>query len=817
MTTGKLKYYCLCMFPYPSGQLHMGHVRNYAIGDVLARYKKQRGYEVLYPMGWDAFGLPAENAAIAQQINPQEWVQKNIQSMRKQLEQLEFDYDWSRELCTSDPKYYRWGQWLFLQLWDHGLVYRKKSPVHWCNECHTVLANEQVLTNGSCWRHPHQQVEQKPLEQWYIKVTEFAEALYDDLATLEGHWPPSVIQMQRNWIGKQEGVEIEFACTNREIITVFSTRAETLFGVTYLAVGIEYPCLQNLAQTDKTLGKMVNFVAQHRATAKQDQNLEKHGLLLDVQAIHPYTKEKLPIFLVNFVVADYGSGAIMGVPAHDKRDWEFAQKQNLPIKPVIKAEEPLPICTSQGTMVDSGILNGLSCEQARIEILKLLEKDSLGRKKVQYRLRDWLISRQRYWGNPIPLIYCTRCFWVKEKQENLPILLPLATSITLGEKFLAQQPNFVQTPCPQCSAPAERETDTMDTFVCSSWYFLRYLNSTDTQKAFDPEEEKKWMPVDMYIGGVEHACLHLLYARFVTKFLCDAKFCTHKEPFAKLLTQGMVVNRSHYHTVEKKYFSEQELKERKIDLTNIVSKIEKMGKSSKNGVNPQHMIDQYGVDAVRLFVLFAAPPEKDLEWKEQGVQGCARFIKKVIVWGQSVISKSLDPCTISGEKNSTQTISELTKMFQKTLQKVTDNLEKNSLFNVCIANLMEFFNNISKFSPTTKEDTILYKDLTKGFLQMLFPFAPNCSKKLLLQLQETEFYWPTLQKDLLQEDTSLIMYQINGKVRAQQKVSKDLTKEALIILAKSHPTIIRWLENKSIQKEIVILNKLVNLVVQDCL
>ena len=605
---GRRKYYCLEMFPYPSGNLHMGHVRNYAIGDVVARYHRMRGFAVLHPMGWDAFGLPAENAAIKHGIHPSRWTRDNIKNMRRQLKSMGVSYDWSREVAACHPGYYRWTEWLFLQLYHRGLAYRKQAAVNWCPACATVLANEQVV-DGRCERCDTE-VTKKSLNQWFFRITAYAERLLTDLDKLQG-WPEKVRIMQENWIGKSTGAEVQFAAGDGTPLPVFTTRPDTIYGVTYMVLAPEHPFVEQMLAQQNDNGALRAFVNRVRVQSEIDRTsteAEKVGVFTGAHAVHPLTGERLPIWVANYVLPEYGTGAVMGVPAHDQRDLEFARKYRLPVRVVIQplgqdldAATMAEAYSEPGLMTASGEFDGIDSEVAKLRIIQLLAERGKGREQVNYRLRDWLISRQRYWGAPIPIVYCDKCGIVPVPESELPVLLPLDVAFEpTGESPLLKAKDFLNTRCPQCGEPARRETDTMDTFVCSSWYYLRYCDPRDGEHAFARDKVDYWMPVDQYIGGVEHAILHLLYSRFFMKVLCDLGLAPVDEPFTNLLTQGMVLKDG-----------------------------AKMSKSKGNVVSPEEIIEHYGADTARLFILFAAPPERDLDWSDQGVEGAYRFINRV--------------------------------------------------------------------------------------------------------------------------------------------------------------------------------------------
>ena len=669
----KPKYYLLEMFPYPSGRLHMGHIRNYSIGDVLARYKRMQGFNVLHPMGWDAFGLPAENAAIEHGVHPAKWTYENIAYMKKQLKRMGFSYDWRREIATCDPSYYKWEQLFFIKMYERGLAYRSFSEVNWCPGCETVLANEQVV-NGRCWRCGSE-VGKKELQGWFLKITAYAEELLRDCEKLLGGWPEKVITMQKNWIGRSEGLEVDFPLEGREgSIRIFTTRPDTIFGVTFMVLAPEHPLVEELVrgtERETEVREFVRRVKRQSVTVRSSEEVEKEGVFLGAYCINPLNGERIPVWTANFVLMEYGTGAIMAVPAHDQRDFEFAKKYGLPIKVVIRpkdrelrAEDLSEAYTGDGIMVNSGAFDGMSNREAMRKISDLVEARGIGKRTVNYRLRDWGISRQRYWGAPIPIIYCPSCGPVPVPEEELPVQLPLEVEITgKGGSPLAQVEAFVSARCPRCGGPGRRETDTMDTFVESSWYFLRYCSPQREEGPFD-ERVKYWMPVDQYIGGVEHAVLHLLYARFFTKVLRDLGYLEFDEPFSRLLTQGMVIKDG-----------------------------AKMSKSRGNVVDPDDMIARYGADTTRLFILFAAPPEKDLDWKEEGVEGCFRFLNRL--WR---LFYEVEP-KLKGESGGFREDGEFRRRIHMARKKVTEDIERFH-FNTAIAHLMEWVNYLYAVSYT---------------------------------------------------------------------------------------------------------------------
>lgn len=807
----KRKFYCLEMFPYPSGKIHMGHVRNYAIGDVIARYKRMNGFKVLHPMGWDAFGLPAENAAIKHGVHPAKWTYENIDYMKRQLIKLGLSYDWRREVTTCAPEYYRWNQWIFLKLYEKGLAYRKASFVNWCPSCATVLANEQVI-DGACWRC-ESPVEKKELEQWFLKITAYAEELLKECDNLKG-WPEKVLTMQRNWIGRSEGVEVDFPIEGmNDSLRIFTTRPDTIFGVTFMCISPEHPLAERLCEDKEALKRIMKL---------QREPEVKEGVFTGKYAINPLNGERVPIWVANFVLMEYGTGAIMSVPAHDQRDFEFAMRFGLPIKVVIKPEEvelsePLKEAyEEEGVMVNSGDFSGLPSNEGKKAVADFIEKSGLGRKTVNYRLRDWGISRQRYWGTPIPIIYCDSCGIVPVPEEDLPVILPENVSITgKGESPLKYVEEFYRTKCPRCGGDARRETDTMDTFVDSSWYFVRYC-SLHEEEAFHKEKIKYWMPVDQYIGGIEHAVLHLLYARFFTKVLRDLGIVPFSEPFERLLTQGMVCMES-YRCPEHDYLFPKEVKEGKCIYCGspvTVGRVEKMSKSKKNIVDPDEMIEQYGTDTVRVFTLFAAPPEKDLEWSSQGVEGAHRFLKRVysLVYKHHGWLREI-PTPSNPEP------SEILSLTHRTIKRVTLDIEREYQFNTAIARLMEFVNEVYNFEPKTEEERKTFKFALRNFLILLSPFAPHLAEELWREIGESGYIleepWPSYSEELAKEREIELVVQINGKVRSKIMIPQGLSDEEVVKIALSDEKVKQWIDSKEILKVIPVKGKLVNIVIKN--
>lgn len=799
----KPKYYVLEMFPYPSGNIHMGHVRNYSIGDVVARFKRMQGFNVLHPMGWDAFGLPAENAAIKNGTHPAKWTFANIDNMRSQLKRLGYSYDWQREVATCTPEYYRWEQLFFLRFLEKGLVYRKKAAQNWCPKCHTVLANEQVI-EGLCWRCDSA-VEQKELTQWFLRITDYAEELLADLSKLENGWPERVLSMQRNWIGKSTGAEIRFALDGRDdSITVFTTRPDTIFGATFMSIAPEHPLVEELIDGKPQADDVRAFVERIRnmdRIDRQSDTLEKEGVFTGAYCVNPFTGRKMPIWVANFVLAEYGTGAVMAVPAHDQRDFEFARKYDLPMQVVIQPQgealDPATMSaawTEAGALVNSGTFDGLANEDAKQRIADDLETTGNGRRTINYRLRDWNISRQRYWGAPIPVIYCDACGVVPEKEENLPVVLPLDVKThDDGRSPLPHTPAFYECTCPVCGGKARRETDTMDTFVESSWYFARYTDATNDKAPFTPDALRYWLPVDQYIGGVEHAILHLLYSRFFTKALRDCGFIELDEAFANLLTQGMVL----------------------MDGS-------KMSKSKGNVVDPTEMIARYGADTVRLFCLFAAPPERDFDWSESGIEGSYRFVGRVwrLVEELREHLLAVGACSSTAEDAKTPVARELRLKEHATVRKAGDDLNDRFQFNTAIAAVMELVNALYLAKDELVADESGRKVLSSAVstvLTLLSPFTPHLSEELWALLGHTESVstlpWPRWKEDALVRDTVTLVVQVNGKLRGKLDIPADASREEVETLALNEPNVLRYLEGVTVRKVVVIPGKLVNVVV----
>lgn len=794
----KPKFYCLEMFPYPSGKLHMGHVRNYSIGDVVARFKTMRGYNVLHPMGWDAFGLPAENAAINHGVHPADWTWQNIDNMRRQLKELGISYDWDREIATCHPNYYRWTQWLFLQFYKKGLAYRKKSFVNWCPHCNTVLANEQVI-GGRCERCDTQ-VEKKDLEQWFLRITAYAEELLRDLEKLTG-WPEKVKVMQANWIGRSEGVEIDFTIAETgEKVTVFTTRPDTLYGVTYMVIAPEHPLVEKLVKGTALEAEVKQFVRRMQQMSEIDRtaaDAEKEGMFIGVHVINPVNGRKVPLWIANYVLLDYGTGVVMAVPAHDQRDFEFARKYGLPVEVVIQPpegnltpEEMEAAYEEEGYLVNSGPFTGMPNREAMQAIADYLEKEGKGRRTVNYRLRDWLISRQRYWGAPIPIIYCDHCGIVPVPEKDLPVMLPREVEFKpTGQSPLATSEEFVRCTCPSCGAPARRETDTMDTFICSSWYFLRYCDPRNEVEPWDKEKVAYWMPVDQYIGGVEHAILHLLYSRFFTRVLRDLGLVDFDEPFTNLLTQGMVLKDG-----------------------------AKMSKSKGNVVSPEDIVARYGADTARLFILFAAPPEKDLEWSDQGVEGAYRFLNRVWRLVYNYL-QSLPEGGTAGNEELSKADLEIRRLTHRTIKKVTDDIEQRFNFNTAISAIMEFVNALYQYREREKSrNRAVEAEAIRTLVLLLAPFAPHIAEELWHGLGNEssvhEQSWPEYDPELLVEEEVEIAVQINGRVRDRVRVPAQISEEELRKILFQQEKVQNLIAGKEVVKFIYVPGKLANIVVK---
>lgn len=789
----KEKFYCLSMLPYPSGELHMGHVRNYTIGDVIARYQKMAGKNVLQPMGWDAFGLPAENAALKHHRAPSEWTYSNIASMRKQFLELGLAIDWSREITTSKPEFYRWEQWLFLQMYKKGLAYKKNATVNWDPVDQTVLANEQVV-EGRGWRSGAI-VEQREIPQWFLKITAYSDELLAGLDKLPG-WPEKVKTMQRNWIGRSEGIEIDFALINsKDKITIFTTRPDTLFGVTYLAISPQHPLAIKLAEEDPQTATFFEQLRHTKVAEADFAKQEKKGIATPYKVIHPISGEILPVWIANFVLMEYGSGAVMSVPAHDQRDYEFAKHYDLPLKTVIKTEEnwnySKAALTTTGTLIHSSRFDGLTSAQAFIEIAEELEKNNKGRRQIHYRLHDWGVSRQRYWGTPIPIIYCEKCGTVPAPEKDLPVLLPENLKLEDPRSPLTRMPEFYETTCPQCGGPARRETDTFDTFMESSWYYARYTCPQQNQKMLD-EKAKYWLPVDQYVGGVEHAVMHLLYARFIYKVMRDEGLINSSEPFTQLLTQGMVLNRG-----------------------------VKMSKSLGNVVTPTEIINKYGADTARLFSMFAAPPELSLEWSDAGVEGSFRFLKRLYNYAyqaRDFFSQNFQQDY--SFKNAPENIQQLRKNLYENLLQATYDMQRKQ-FNTVVSAAMKIFNLLPPLETESKDNftvQFIHENLSIT-LRILAPITPHITQYLWKELDFgtdiLQASWPAVDENALKVSIIKYIIQVNGKRRGEIAVAAEANKEEIEKLILAHSNVKQFTDNKQIKKVIVVPNKLINIVISD--
>ncbi|HUB20560.1 MAG TPA: leucine--tRNA ligase [Acidobacteriaceae bacterium] len=832
-SSARQKYYVLEMLPYPSGALHMGHVRNYSIGDALARYMWMQGYNVLHPMGWDAFGLPAENAALKNNTPPREWTLSNIAAMKRQMNRLGLSYDWRNEVTTCLPDYYRWNQWFFLRMYERGLAYRKKSKVNWCPQCATVLANEQVV-NGCCWRHEEQIVEQRDLEQWFLRITNYAQELLDDLEKLEG-WPEKVRTMQRNWIGRSEGAEVEFALEDDSDATedeekarrngtailparegvrrsgkkvaVFTTRIDTIFGATSLQLAPEHPLVREIAAQDARLSDEVAALLEQQRKAREAGDvgaIEKHGVFTGHYAINPFNGERLPVWVGNYILLDYGTGAIMSVPAHDERDFEFAKKCGLEMRIVIlprnhgeaaangDREKLLPYTAEDSLLINSGEFNSLGNEEAQHKMAAYAEQHGFGKATVTYRLKDWGISRQRYWGTPIPMLYCAKDGIVAVPDSELPVLLPDNVEITQqGGSPLARMPEFVNAKCPKCGGRALRETDTMDTFVDSSWYFYRYTDAKNAKAPFAADTVAYWFPIDQYIGGVEHAILHLIYSRFWTKVMRDLGLVRNDEPVERLFTQGMVIRNG-----------------------------AKMSKSKGNVVSPDEMIERFGADATRMYALFAAPPDRDLDWQEDGVAGVSRFLGRVYRFAMKYAGNAKNGRGATSQGLSPESQALLRKLHQ-TIRKITEDFAGRWHFNTCIAAIMELVNVLTAAEPAINAGKVpdaVLAEILRTLTLLLAPFAPYLAFELWEEVGEVSDLlrapWPKFDQVLAQEEQIEIPVQINGKLRAVVTMDADADEEAVKGAALGDEKIAALLAGKEMMRIIVVPRKLINVVVK---
>ncbi len=834
----KPKYYLLEMFPYPSGKIHMGHVRNYTIGDVIARYKRMRGFNVLHPMGWDAFGMPAENAAIANNTHPAKWTYDNIAYMRQQLKQLGFSYDWDREIATCTPDYYRWEQWLFTKMYEKGMVVRKESYVNWCQQCHTVLANEQVEA-GACWRCG-EPVIQKKLFQWFFKITDYSQDLLEYCDQLPG-WPEKVTTMQKNWIGKSEGALIHFPVENSDkVITVFTTRHDTVFGATFMCLAPEHPMVMELSKGTSQENDVAAFVHRMTRANRSDRVLstyEKEGVFTGAWCINPMTGRRMPVYTANFALMEYGTGAVMSVPAHDQRDFDFAKKYGLDIIVVITPKDTpeneiarTEAYTDDGILVNSGPFNGMPNRIAMEAIADYLEKNNLGKREVSFRLRDWGISRQRYWGAPVPMIHCQTCGTVPVPEKDLPVILPEdADLLEGGGSPLPVLESFIHTKCPVCGKNARRETDTMDTFVESSWYFERYCSPRCNTAMFDPKAVNYWMPVDQYIGGVEHAVLHLLYSRYFTRVLKDMGLVTYKEPFTRLLTQGMVCKETLQCPEHGFVFPSEVNTEAGIPRCArcgkevLVGRVEKMSKSKKNVIDPNTLLDKYGADTVRLFCLFAAPPERDLEWSEQGVEGGYRFLSRTWRLIHDWLDAIRDIPAFTGTVEALEPDKDLKKLYSKihqTIQKVTADIEDRFHFNTAISAVMELINAMYALNTRSSHPHTLgvMRFAAETVILLLSPMVPHVAQELWEALgfdpdELPNAPWPVYRQDALTPDVILVVVQVNGKLRSRFTMDAGATDDAIQERALTDENVKRFIEAKPIKKIIVVKKQLVNIVI----
>lgn len=836
---GKDTFYCLSMFPYPSGKLHMGHVRNYTIGDVIARYQRMQGKNVLQPMGWDAFGMPAENAAMKNQVAPAKWTYENIAYMKAQLKSLGLAVDWTREVTTCKPDYYRWEQWLFTRLYEKGVIYRKNGTVNWDPVDQTVLANEQVI-DGRGWRSGAL-IEKREIPMYYFKITAYADELLESLDELDG-WPEQVKTMQRNWIGKSRGMEISFpydvaSIGSEGVMKVFTTRPDTLMGATYVAVAAEHPLATLAAQNNPELQAFIDECKRGGVAEADIATQEKKGLATSLRVQHPLTGELLPVWVANYVLMNYGEGAVMAVPAHDERDFEFASKYGLPIKPVVRTsagdKTPAPwqdAYGEHGELINSGIFDGLDFDGAFDAIEVALQRKELGQARTQFRLRDWGISRQRYWGCPIPIIHCDSCGDVPVPEDQLPVVLPEDVVPDGAGSPLARMPEFYECSCPKCGAPAKRETDTMDTFVESSWYFARYASPHYDQGMVDPAAANHWLPVDQYIGGIEHAILHLLYARFFHKLMRDEGLVSSNEPFKNLLTQGMVVADTYYRTLEnggKDWFNPADvIVERDAKAKVIGAKLasdglpveiggtEKMSKSKNNGVDPQAMIDAYGADTCRLFMMFASPPDMSLEWSDSGVEGASRFLRRVWRLAHAHVSAgvagTLDTASLSDEQKAVR------RAIHLAIKQASVDVGQHHKFNTAIAQVMTLMNVLEKAATASEQDRALLQEGLETVALLLAPITPHISHELWQQLGKQgaiiDAQWPKVDESALVQDSLTLVVQVNGKLRGQIEVPAAATREEVEATARGNENVLRFTEGLSIRKVIVVPGKLVNIV-----
>jgi leucyl-tRNA synthetase len=796
---GKPKYYILEMLPYPSGDLHMGHMRNYTIGDAVARQRRMRGLEVFHPIGWDAFGLPAENAAIQRGVHPRAWTLQNIARMKEQLRRFGFSYDWDAEVSTCEPEYYRWNQWFFLQMLKRGLAYRKKSRVNWCPECATVLANEQVV-NGCCWRHEETPVEQRELEQWFLKITQYVEELLAGLDPLAEGWPERIVTMQRNWIGKSEGARVRWAVAGSDrVIETFTTRLDTVYGAVALILAPEHPLVDEViagVPGRAAIARTIESLRQQSRRAQVTGEVEKEGVFTGRFALHPLSGEQTPIWVSNFVLMEYGTGAVQAVPAHDQRDFEFCQKYRLPVRIVIQPRDAKPLhpstmheaFTGHGRMVNSGPYSGMDSEKALQKMADDLAKQGRAERATLYRIKDWCLSRQRYWGTPIPVVYCEKCGLVPVPDDQLPVLLPLEVEFTgVGLSPLLNRPGFLNATCPKCQGPARRETDTMDTFVDSSWYFYRYLSPHEANAPFDRGLARRWFPIDQYIGGAEHAVLHLIYCRFWTKVMRDLGLVENSEPVLRLFNQGTVIKDG-----------------------------AKMSKSRGNVVAADEMAEKYGADTARLFALFAAPPDQDMEWTQSGVEGCERFLRRLV----RLVSKQAPRLrgAVPGHEGALKPEERhLLRFAHQIVRRVTSDFESRWHFNTSIAAIMELVNEIYGLEPLEERVSApVLKEALRLTVLLVSPYAPHAAEELWEQLGESgllaETPWPEYDAELAREEEYEVVVQVNGRVRSRLRVSDELSEEELVERALADPRVAALLNGRRVVKTVVVPKKLINIV-----
>ncbi|WP_297404323.1 leucine--tRNA ligase [uncultured Cetobacterium sp.] len=840
---GKENYYVLEMLPYPSGKLHVGHARNYTIGDVIARYKRMKGLNVLHPMGWDSFGLPAENAAIQNGAHPAIWTKSNIENMNRQLKMMGLSYDWDREIASYTPEYYKWNQWIFKKMYEKGLVYKKKSTVNWCPDCQTVLANEQV-EDGMCWRHSKTPVIQKDLEQWFFKITEYADELLQGHKELKEGWPDKVLTMQKNWIGKSYGTEVNLKIIETgENLPVFTTRVETLYGVTYAVIAPEHPLVDEILKVNPSIKSSVFEMKNTDMIERTAEGKEKTGIATGWHVINPVNGEEIPLWIGDYVLMNYGTGAVMAVPTHDERDFAFAKKYNLPLKVVInpidkKTKEEIVIIPSEmanafvgtGVMTNSDKFNGISSKEALTKIAEYVEEKGYGERTVKYRLKDWGVSRQRYWGTPIPALYCEKCGIVMENDENLPVKLPTDVEFSGNGNPLETSESFKHAVCPKCGGEARRDTDTMDTFVDSSWYFLRYCDPKNTDLPFAKDIVDGWAPVDQYIGGIEHAVMHLLYSRFFHKVLRDMGLLSSNEPFKRLLTQGMVLGPSYYSNAENRFLYPEDVEIKgaqaflKTTGEEVQVKVEKMSKSKNNGVDPEIMINKYGADTTRLFIMFAAPPERELEWNENGLAGAARFLNKVwrlVLENKEYLEdkKSIDYSKLTKEDKA------LVRKLHQTIKKVTESIEADYHFNTSIAATMELLNEMQDFRANilgtekeTTESKKIFREAMINVVIMLSPFTPHFCDELWEEMGNAgklfTIAWPIYIEELTIADEVEIAVQVNGKLRGTLEVDRSIPKDEIEKMALEIENVKKFIEMKKVMKVIVVPGKIVNIVVK---